>query len=552
VSGRLQPVLLASTETAEASVLLPFPHQSPVPPRVLVAESNSINRKVIVQLLENLGCDVSSVRSGSEALAAAGRSVYDLVLLDCEGLEPSGYEVARILRAAQGTGKHIPILALTGAGSENDRHQREAAGIDDYIAKPVDPTTAQNVLGRWAPGLETAASGNPTSLEKGVLAGLQRLGGEESGTLVEELIEIFLGSTPQQIGRMRQAIRDHDSSGLASLAFAVRSGSGQMGAIRMREIATALEALASTGSVKEALPLVEELARAFERASQDLQALGKLPSAPEPEIRKAEEHGPRLDAAAIRPAFEGRRLVVLHEDEAVLKALSGALENTGCELIAIADPAAFDVEWARRSDLLFLGAANGQSKALGLWRRLRQEGVRVPVIVTVRAPNPVLLQYIEELGGDCILEPLRAEDVLFQAYRRLISQAGAHVAAARSLDVLVVEEDPLTARFLVSTLEASGYRVTHLPDGQQALQVLRQKLFGLVLLDAEVPTIDGYDLLEKLRLEPKHRHTPVLMLSGKTQENDVVRAFELGADDVVTKPFNPLELMTRARRLTKA
>jgi DNA-binding response OmpR family regulator len=116
---------------------------------------------------------------------------------------------------------------------------------------------------------------------------------------------------------------------------------------------------------------------------------------------------------------------------------------------------------------------------------------------------------------------------------------------------LVAEDDPLIARFLVSNLEGSGFQVTLVEDGDAALEALARERFGLAVLDINMPKTDGYGVLSQMRLRPESRSTPVLMLSSRVQEHDIVRAFDLGADDYVTKPFNPLELVSRIRRLMR-
>jgi DNA-binding response OmpR family regulator len=116
---------------------------------------------------------------------------------------------------------------------------------------------------------------------------------------------------------------------------------------------------------------------------------------------------------------------------------------------------------------------------------------------------------------------------------------------------LVAEDDPLIARFLVSNLEGSGFQVTLVEDGDAALEALARERFGLAVLDINMPKTDGYGVLSQMRLRPESRSTPVLMLSSRVQEHDIVRAFDLGADDYVTKPFNPLELVSRIRRLIR-
>ena len=88
-------------------------------------------------------------------------------------------------------------------------------------------------------------------------------------------------------------------------------------------------------------------------------------------------------------------------------------------------------------------------------------------------------------------------------------------------------------------------------DGDAALEALAKERFGLVVLDINMPKTDGYGVLSQMRLRPDSRSTPVLMLSARVQEHDIVKAFDLGADDYVTKPFNPLELVFRVRRLMR-
>lgn len=118
---------------------------------------------------------------------------------------------------------------------------------------------------------------------------------------------------------------------------------------------------------------------------------------------------------------------------------------------------------------------------------------------------------------------------------------------------LVMVEDEEDIAFLVRfLLERNGYTVDHLADGRQALAYFAdQPPPALVLLDVMLPYHDGLELLERLRGLPHWQNVPVLMLTAKARERDIVRALELGADDYVTKPFQPEELLARIRRLTR-
>jgi DNA-binding response OmpR family regulator len=122
--------------------------------------------------------------------------------------------------------------------------------------------------------------------------------------------------------------------------------------------------------------------------------------------------------------------------------------------------------------------------------------------------------------------------------------------AAKANEILLAEDDPLIARFLSSSLTAAGFHVTHVTDGNAALDTLRGKNFGVVVLDINMPGIDGYQVLTEIRATVGD-HTPVAIISSRHQEQDVLRAFDLGVDDYLTKPFNPSEVVARVKRLAR-
>ena len=122
--------------------------------------------------------------------------------------------------------------------------------------------------------------------------------------------------------------------------------------------------------------------------------------------------------------------------------------------------------------------------------------------------------------------------------------------AAKATDILLAEDDPLIARFLSSSLTAAGFHVEHVTDGKAALETLRGKHFGVVVLDINMPGVDGYQVLTEIRATVGD-HTPVAIISSRHQEQDVLRAFDLGVDDYLTKPFNPSEVVARVKRLAR-
>ena len=122
-------------------------------------------------------------------------------------------------------------------------------------------------------------------------------------------------------------------------------------------------------------------------------------------------------------------------------------------------------------------------------------------------------------------------------------------ATALSLDseplVLVVEDSEANRELLLDELEFIGYRGIGASNGEEALEILSRCNVDLVLLDVMMPSMDGYEVLRRLRADPARRMLPVVMISALSDMANVVRCIELGADDYLPKPFNPVLLKAR-------
>jgi two-component system phosphate regulon response regulator PhoB len=118
-------------------------------------------------------------------------------------------------------------------------------------------------------------------------------------------------------------------------------------------------------------------------------------------------------------------------------------------------------------------------------------------------------------------------------------------------NILVVEDEPAIQTLIATNLKRAGYSVVTALDGETALRLVNEALPDLILLDWMLPGMNGLELARRLRADPRSRLVPIIMLTARGDERDKVQGLEIGADDYVTKPFSPRELMARIQAVLR-
>ena len=132
-------------------------------PLVLVAEDSPLNQIVAVRALERCGCRTEVVGDGRAALQALSTQRYDAVLMDCHMPTIDGYQATALLRQRESRGERTAVIAMTAGAMGADRERCRAAGMDDYLIKPMQHETLTRALRRWIPALAATAGGAPGS-----------------------------------------------------------------------------------------------------------------------------------------------------------------------------------------------------------------------------------------------------------------------------------------------------------------------------------------------------------------------------------------------------
>jgi CheY-like chemotaxis protein len=225
---------------------------------VLLVEDNAINRQVATMMLEKMGCHVESAGDGEEALRRLARGGHDAVLMDCQMPGLDGYETTRRIRAGAvpGVNPTVPVIALTAYAMPGDREKCHAAGMNDYLTKPLRMAELGRTLGRHGlTGAKPFAAEVPGPVEPAdaVLSPAQQaqlaaLPGRDHATLLEELVVLFLQEAPGRLAALRRQQAAGDAAALRQEAHRLAGSCASLGAEPMRRAALALEQAAAAGA----------------------------------------------------------------------------------------------------------------------------------------------------------------------------------------------------------------------------------------------------------------------------------------------------------------
>ncbi len=234
--------------------------------RILVAEDNVVNQKVAQRQLQNLGYFSDTVANGLEAVEAVRGIPYHLVLMDCQMPEMDGFAATAAIRQREIelALPRIPIIAMTANALEGDRERCIAAGMDDYLSKPVKPGELATMIEQWM----LAEPDREQILDPGVTASLRSMGDE---AFYQEVIGLFLGDAPLQLAAIRSAIASADAEGVRDAAHALKSSAGNVGAEALSRASAAVEQLALSGSLQRSAELLLALEQRFEETRTSLE-----------------------------------------------------------------------------------------------------------------------------------------------------------------------------------------------------------------------------------------------------------------------------------------
>jgi CheY-like chemotaxis protein len=246
------------------------------PLKILLAEDNPVNQRFAVHLLAKAGHAAHVVEDGQAAIDALARDEFDLVLMDVQMPKMDGLEATQYIRANESAdGPRLPIIAMTAHAMAGDRERCLAAGMDDYVSKPIDAKdffrAIYTLVGGHCPSEDQSKAPVPPTEVFNHAAALHQMEGNEE--LLADIIQLFLGDLPTRMTAIEAAAAAGDAPSLRNAAHALKGALGYLAAHRAREAARRLEELGAAGDAASAPAALDAFRVEIDRLTAQLEPL---------------------------------------------------------------------------------------------------------------------------------------------------------------------------------------------------------------------------------------------------------------------------------------
>ena len=244
--------------------------------RILLVEDNPMNQKLAIALIKRAGYSVHPVENGIKAIETLKQSTYNLILMDVQMPEMNGFEATKAIRQMEGEKKHIPIVAMTAHAMKGDKERCLKAGMDDYIAKPIEPQELFDTIEKWSKNYcrekvktkkddykkKKTEKNIPIEFETAV----DRFCGDRE--LLENMLEEFLDYVPKQLRTLDKAIKKGDAETVDREAHSLKGLAAQLSVKGLADLSLNLELLGQKGNLDEANDELDKLKTEFQHLKE--------------------------------------------------------------------------------------------------------------------------------------------------------------------------------------------------------------------------------------------------------------------------------------------
>jgi CheY-like chemotaxis protein len=494
---------------------------------ILIIDDTPVNLRLTRILLVNEGYDVVTAASAEEGLELLDSCHPLLILVDIQLPGIDGLEFTRRVKQDPRF-QDVSIVALTAFAMKGDEQKALDAGCDGYITKPIDTRALGTRVREHLARCQAAEGASPAQPEPH--------GKQVDDEEMETLRRRFLSEGRE---RSRQLLLDLDGNFNANeTSRAVHQWVGSGGLLGYATIARLS---------REVEVLLRERPFDNSQVRDTLASLNLAFTSP----RDAEV--PEIPQS-LKQSLEGKRILAVGLPANEKERLSAALGRVRAQPVFVELADTPDSEMVKQCDLAVVHVWPQNTDSRWLDPAKPAFNGHPLVLAGYRADLLALDQPVQSMAREFLMDSWQPEEALVRIGMALSSRpagarrpAGERPKANGRAEVVVADDDPIVLSLIRTALQNFGMSCHTAGSGQEALQMVRDLKPQAAVLDVNMPGMDGYEVLSAIRDE--EHPVRVLLLTARQQENDILRGFTLGADDYVVKPFSPVELTARLKRL---
>src|ERR1700733_14954295 len=475
-----------------------------------------MNMQLVRVLLSGEGYDLRSVFNADEAVKVLSTFKPGLILMDIELPGKSGLELTRELRANPEMNS-ASIVALTAYGGKDDEQNCLNAGCDGYILKPIDTSTFPATVRSYIDKKSLAVPKVQGDV-RDLLRGMRNTFITEA---LAELNELLAPGFPGDRNRLLRVL--HRWAGIG----------GTLGMPAVTDQARKTEALVESSEqvdIPAVKPALEELQRLITAAA----------AAPAFELALPAE---------IVQSLSGKRIALVGFSDPEARRIAQVMDRAECFTLVIGTPPeGLSTAMVERFDIVILNLGSTAGSAC---QDSTNPALNKPILlVGSRASIPGEIVSIETPARDFLTTPWDSEELLVRCCKLLTPDLRYIVPVEREgpAQVVIADDDPAIGALLTATLRRTGAECRLARTGAEALALVRELVPDALILDVNMPGMDGFEVLTNLKADHLTARVPVVLLTARQQESDVLKGFSCGASDYITKPFNPMEVTARIAR----
>ena len=521
-------------------------------PRVLIVDDMLVNRMILSSLLSSHGVTSDLAENGKECLELYKKNKYDLILLDHRMPELDGVDtLVELKEIFRKDGREIPVICHTTEAGRDNINLYKAAGFADVIIKPVDPPSLSKMLITYLPesdiketiGGEKGQVEHELSLLPAWLKGVPKLdlkkGIENSETAEDYLdaLSVFASSIPSKSADIEKFAKDGNRSMYTLRVHSLKSMARLVGATQLAEYAADLEFAGKQGDFEKIDEETDLLLEQYRRFAELLKGLDG--EDPIENTGNETKDGKTKGVKRILFVGEGKGLIG--------KGIIQHLEDVGFRVSQAPDDETGILERRFDGDIVVYYPTGDQEHIHTISNYLSEicrDNRKIYVLAgntedVATARKIPLCEYI----GAAYERPIDLDDFVgkLQEFSEILYEY------RRKKSILVIDDDMDFLTIMEKWLK-SDYKVDCVRSGHDALLFLQSSQPDLILLDYEMPEMDGYEVMRMIRNNMEHAAIPIVFLTGKNEREEVMRILERKPDGYLLKSMPKTELLDYLER----